>query len=175
MSDNTLSSLANNRINSNPSSSPAALDSDNSRKETMAAGNVFTWETKVLFGDIDFYGVVYYLKYFDWCTRAREEFILSHHPDELGSVCPAVLDVTHKFLRSAKLLDRIRIAVTFSDIKRTSVQMNFDIYREDYSGRELLGTHRQKILFLTREGKIARMSPALFATVKYYERREPLG
>ena len=132
--------------------------------------DVFSWETKVLFGDIDFYGVVYYLKYFDWCTRCREDFITSLLPDELMTTFSSVAEVNHKFVRPAKMLDIVRIEASFSDIRKASVDMHFDIYRRADDGKELLGTHRQKILFLDREGRITRMTPALQATVRRYER-----
>lgn len=149
---------------------PSAMALYEDGNEPEPGGNIYSWDTKVLFGDIDLYGVVYYLKYFDWCTRVREYFILSLHPDELHRVCPSVLEVVHKFLRPAKLNDHISIELHFTDVKKTSVRMNFDIYRKSPGGRELLGTQGQRVLFLSREGKITKMSPELFATVKQYER-----
>ncbi len=154
-------------------SNEALCNQHNGGPECEAAlhSNVFSWETKVLFGDIDFYGVVYYLKYFDWCTRCREDFITSHLPDELLTTCSSVAEVNHKFMRPAKLLDIVRIEASFSDIRKASCDMHFEIYRRADDGKELLGTHRQKILFLDRAGRITRMSPALQATLRRYERQ----
>ena len=130
--------------------------------------NVHCWRTKVLFGDIDYFGVVFYLKYFDWCTQAREHFILSHHPEELNTVCPSVIEVSHKFHHAARLNDDIHIEISFHEIKRTSVWMYFQIHRLTGEHTQLIGTHRQRILFLTRDGKITRMSSALFSTLQRY-------
>jgi len=141
-------------------------------------GDVFRWETKVLFKDIDFYGVVYYLKYLDWCAQAREYFILGHFPDELSRVCPAVLEVKHKFQQPAKLNDTILVESQFQEVKKTSVQMVFRIYRLEHEAKELIGVQEQRILFLSREGKIVKMSPELHAILKKYERldgRHPVG
>jgi YbgC/YbaW family acyl-CoA thioester hydrolase len=134
------------------------------------SNDVFRWETRVLFKDIDFYGVVYYLKYLDWCAQAREHFILEHFPDELGRICPAVIEVKHTFQHPAKLNDAILVEARFQEVKRTSVQMHFRIYRREQEAKELIGIQEQRVLFLSREGKIVKMSPELYAIVKKYER-----
>ena len=132
-------------------------------------GNSFRWSTKALFGDIDYYGVVFYLRYFDWCTQAREHFILSHLPDALNKTCSSVIEVIHKFHRPARLNDDIVIEVSSQEVKRASVQMIFRIYRVTGSVRELIGEQRQKILFLDREGKLTRMLPEVCSMLKHYE------
>jgi YbgC/YbaW family acyl-CoA thioester hydrolase len=131
--------------------------------------NPFCWNRKVLFGDIDYYGVVYYLRYFDWCTQAREHFILSHFPDALEKTYSSVAEVVHKFHGPARLNDNIRIEVTFQDIRRASALMFFHIYRVTQNGKELIGEHRQKILFVDREGRVTRMLPEINSLMKQYE------
>lgn len=127
---------------------------------TVAAGTIGT-ELRVRYAETDAMGVVYYANYLAWFEIGRTGWIRAHgftyrQVEEQGLLLP----VTHAscdYRQSARYDDLVRVETTITRLSRASVAFGYRVVRAEPAPEILLAEGRTEHVFLTREGRIARL------------------
>ena len=98
----------------------------------------FNYKFKIYYEDTDSGGVVYYANYLKFFERARSEAIYSMKLSNKillnnYGILIIVKSCNIKYIRPAKLEDKLEIKSIVKSITKTSFIMNQDIYREKES------------------------------------------
>lgn len=125
---------------------------------------------RVIYGDTDQMGVVYYANYLRWFERGRSEFLrqigLPYSTIEKAGFHFPVAEVSCRYSQSACYDDLIEIATELSDLRRASLSFQYLISREKDHALLASGTTRHACIDhrgqLTRIPKI--LADALAAT-----------
>lgn len=112
---------------------------------------MFNWRVRVYYEDTDAGGVVYHANYLRFMERARSEWLRDiGHP--VGQIAKrdhclfVVREVNMKFLRPAKLDDELIVGARLVATRRTSMQIEQQIWRDnDESGDVLLNAMIQLV------------------------------
>lgn len=116
----------------------------------------FTQKRIVTIGDTDMFGVVYYLKYLQWCAEARELFAFEYVEGFPEQHLISVVDMDTRFFTPAKLKDKISIKIHLDFTERkTTHHMYFDV-RRALDDKQIV-FHRQTLLFTSLDGKILKL------------------
>lgn len=113
---------------------------------------------RVIYGDTDCGGVMYYANYLRLFEMGRTEFIracgLSYREieEELGVILP-VVEVSVRYKASARYDDLLRIKTTLLEAKSFKILFNYQIFRED----TLLVEGSTLHVAINKEGKIVRI------------------
>jgi len=100
---------------------------------------------RVYYEDTDLGGVVYYANYLKFCERARSEIFFKNGLLPIKNGCHFVVtDIDAKFIKSAKFADILEIKTKVIEIKKVSVILNQEIFKED----EKIFQMRVKLAFL---------------------------
>ena len=130
---------------------------------------------RVIYGDTDQMGVVYYANYLKWFEMGRTELLrqigISYTSVEDKGLHFPVTEVSCRYLRPARYDDRITIETGLSTLGRASLSFTYGIFRED---RELIASGWTKHACVDGKGKIIKMpspmenalKPALSGTPK---------
>jgi len=122
---------------------------------------------RVIYGDSDQMGVVYYANYLRFFEAGRNEFIRAKglryrdFEDRYGLVLP-VAEANVKYLSPARYDDLLTIEVTLAEARRASARFTYRIVRED---GVLLATGHTVHACVDRGGKVKRMPPELVAAL----------
>lgn len=114
---------------------------------------------RVIYGDTDQMGVVYYANYFRYFEFSRSEYFRSkggsyRELERRGLLLP-VVEATCSYKASAKYDDVLVVRAWVSELKRASLTFSYEIRRE---GEErVLATGRTVHACITREGKPVRL------------------
>jgi acyl-CoA thioester hydrolase len=97
-----------------------------------------TTEIRVIFGDTDQMGIVYYANYLRWFEASRGELLrTAGRPyaelERAGWGMP-VIEAHAKYIRPARYDDLVQVTVTVDELKRASVRFRYEVRR----GEELL-------------------------------------
>ncbi len=118
---------------------------------------------RVIYGDTDQMGVVYYANYLRWFERGRSEFLrqigLPYSIVERQGVHFPVLEVTCCYTQSARYDDLIEIATDLAGIGRASLTFNYRISRP--ADQCILATGATKHASLDSSGRIVRIPKIL--------------
>ena len=123
---------------------------------------------RVIYGDTDQMGVVYYANYLSWFERGRAEF-LRHTGlpylkiEEQGFHFP-VTEVICRYSQSARYDDVVRIETELAATSRATLTFRYRIERE--SDKCLLATGSTKHACVDRRGRVARIPKILEDVLK---------
>jgi acyl-CoA thioester hydrolase len=118
---------------------------------------------RVLYGDTDQMGVVYYANYLRYFEAGRGEFLRAHGQhyrdiENAGLRLP-VVEATVRYQRPAKYDDVLVIETTVAEAKRASVLFTYRVLR----GAEELATGATRHACLDLQGRPTRLPPKLIA------------
>jgi acyl-CoA thioester hydrolase len=121
-------------------------------------------ELRVIYGDTDQMGVVYYANYLRFMEAGRNEFIRAHglryrdFEERFGLRLP-VADAAVSYKLPARYDDVIAVETSLAELKRASVRFAYRIVRGD----ELLATGETVHACVDLEGRIRRLPAELVA------------
>lgn len=123
---------------------------------------------RVIYGDTDKMGVVYYANYLRWFERGRSEFLrqigLPYSAVEQEGVNFPVVEVTCRYVQSARYDDVVRIETEITEVGRASLSFRYQIRRE--SDATLLATGTTKHASIDASGQIVRIPRPLLDAIK---------
>jgi len=128
--------------------------------------NVATY--RVIYGDTDQMGVVYYANYLRWFERGRAELLRQigmpySSVEEKGFFFP-VIEVSCRYLKPARFDDEIAIETTLTALSRVTLDFSYKISRK--SNSQLLAEGSTRHACVDHEGKVAKISTVLENALK---------
>jgi len=101
---------------------------------------------RVIYGDTDQMGIVYYANYLRWFEKGRSEFLreiaLPYSMIERQGFHFPVVEVSCRYVESARYDDLIQIETELSECRRASLMFNYMIWRD--SDRSTIATGMTK-------------------------------
>lgn len=102
----------------------------------MTEVDPFAINVRVYYEDTDASGVVYHADYLRYCERARTEWLDSHGLDhrtlaEQYGAAFTLADMTVRFIRPARLDDRLTVHVAIGERRRARIVFEQEIWRSD--------------------------------------------
>ncbi len=127
-----------------------------------------TTSYRVIYGDTDQMGVVYYANYFRWFEKGRSEFLRAvglPYPtiEERGFNFP-VVEAACRYLQSARYDDEVQIETSLVELRRASLSFEYRILRA--SDARLLATGSTKHACVDSAGRMSRLPQALHDAIK---------
>jgi acyl-CoA thioester hydrolase len=125
-----------------------------------------TTSIRVIYGDSDQMGVVYYANYLRFFEAGRNEFIRAKglryrdFEERHGLVLP-VAEASVKYLAPARYDDLLEVEVTLAEARRASARFTYRVLRDG----EVLATGHTVHACVGRDGKIRRMPAELIAAL----------
>jgi acyl-CoA thioester hydrolase len=124
-------------------------------------------ELRVIYGDTDQMGVVYYANYLRFMEAGRNEFIRAsglryRDFEERFSLRLPVADASVSYRLPARYDDLIAVETTLDELKRASVRFSYRIVR----GGDLLATGATVHACVDLEGRIRRLPAELVALLQ---------
>ncbi|ATB48743.1 acyl-CoA thioesterase [Corallococcus macrosporus] len=128
---------------------------------------------RVIYGDTDQMGVVYYANYFRYFEFARSEYFRARggsyaELERSGALLP-VAEASCQYKASARYDDLLVIQTTVSELRRASIVFTYALFR-DGAPRTLLCTGRTRHACVGRDGRPTRLPDAL---IRLLESPEP--
>jgi acyl-CoA thioester hydrolase len=134
----------------------------------MTTNLINTTDYRVIYGDTDQMGVVYYANYLRWFERGRSEFLrqigLPYANIEAAGLHFPVAEVTCRYAQSARYDDVVEIATALAELSRVYLLFEYKIFRQ--AGRVLLATGSTKHACIDREGQVKRIPKMLLDAVE---------
>ncbi len=128
--------------------------------------NVTTY--RVIYGDTDQMGVVYYANYLRWFESGRSAFLrqigLPYSLIEQQGIHFPVSEVSCRYANPARYDDVVRIETQLTELGRASLSFVYRISRE--SNNDELATGSTKHACLDHAGKVTRIPAMLLDAVK---------
>jgi acyl-CoA thioester hydrolase len=121
-------------------------------------------EIRVIYGDTDQMGVVYYANYLRFFESSRNEFIRAKglryrdFEGEYGLVLP-VVEAAVQYRKPARYDDLLTVEISLDEARRASARFGYRILRQG----ELLATGHTVHACVDRDGRVKRMPEALLA------------
>ncbi|MFT3916027.1 MAG: thioesterase family protein [Anaeromyxobacteraceae bacterium] len=118
---------------------------------------------RVIYGDSDQMGVVYYANYLRYFEAGRNEFIRAKglryrdFEERYGLVLP-VAEAAVKYLVPARYDDLLTIEVSLAEARRASARFTYRVVRDD---GQVLATGHTVHACVDRDGKVKRLPPEL--------------
>ncbi len=129
----------------------------------MAANIVNLTSYRVIYGDTDQMGVVYYANYLRWFERGRSEFLRQlgtpYGAIESREIHFPVTEVSCRYLSSARYDDVITIETRLSAVKRATLTFTYRIIRKGENTLLSVGSTRHACV--DGQGQVAKIPPAL--------------
>jgi acyl-CoA thioester hydrolase len=118
-----------------------------------------TTSYRVIYGDTDQMGVVYYANYLRWFEQGRSEFLrqigLPYQTIEEQGLHFPVTEVSCRYFRSARYDDVITIATQLTSVGRATLNFDYTISREADSASLASGSTRHACV--DADGRITRI------------------
>jgi acyl-CoA thioester hydrolase len=132
------------------------------------AGIINVTSYRVIYGDTDQMGVVYYANYLRWFERGRSELLrqigLPYSMVEQQGIHFPVVEVTCRYAQSARYDDLILIETELADAGRASLSFHYRILRE--TDRDILATGTTKHASIASSGQIIRIPKIMLDAIK---------
>jgi acyl-CoA thioester hydrolase len=127
-------------------------------------------EIRVIYGDTDQMGVVYYANYLRWFEAGRTEFLrakgLSYMDFEsTEKLILPVAEAGVSYLKPARYDDLVSIETSLANVRRASARFEYAVRR----GQDLLATGFTVHACVDGEGRIRRLPPDFLARMKVGE------
>ncbi|MDP9130976.1 MAG: acyl-CoA thioesterase [Candidatus Binatota bacterium] len=130
---------------------------------------------RVIYGDTDQMGVVYYANYLRWFERGRAEFLrqigLPYANIEAAGFHFPVAEVKCRYAQSARYDEIIEIATTLVDLSRVYLVFDYQISRQ--ADQLTLATGSTKHACIDREGQLKRIPQMLADAIELAKRNPP--
>ncbi len=130
---------------------------------------------RVIYGDTDQMGVVYYANYLRWFERGRAEFLrqigLPYANIEAAGFHFPVAEVKCRYAQSARYDEIIEIATTLVNLSRVYLVFDYQISRQ--ADQLTLATGSTKHACIDREGQLKRIPQMLAAAIELAKRNPP--
>jgi len=131
---------------------------------------VHSYSHRVLYGDTDAAGVVYYANYLRYFERGRTEYMRDlvrmtyREIEDLGLVLP-VIECYSRYKAPAAYDDLLTTETSLAEVKNISCRFNYRIYRDAPAGtaRTLLAKGYTVHASVNRDGKLTRLPQELLA------------
>ncbi len=133
-------------------------------------------QIRVIYGDTDQMGVVYYANYLRWFEASRTEFLrakgVSYQDFETreGLILP-VSEAGVSYRRPARYDDLVSIEATLAEARRASARFEYEVKRGD----ELLATGFTVHACVDREGRVRRLPDDFLRRISAGEPAEAKG
>ena len=118
---------------------------------------------RVIYGDTDMMGVVYYGNYFRYFEAGRSEFLraagLPYGAFETAGYMLPITSASAKYRASARYDDLLTLETTVSAVKMASLQMTYRLVRE--ADDSLIATGETVHACVDRSGRVTRIPPML--------------
>ncbi len=119
-------------------------------------------EIRVIYGDTDQMGVVYYANYLRWFEAGRNELIRARgltyrEVEERFKVMLPVVEAQVSYRAPARYDDLVAVETSLADVRRASARFAYRILRGD----EVLATGHTVHACVDQGGRVSRMPPAL--------------
>ena len=122
---------------------------------------------RVIYGDTDQMGVVYYANYLRWFETGRSEFLrqigLPYSTIEQQGFNFPVVEVTCRYVQSARYDEVIQIETALGELGRASLSFHYRVKRK--TDNCLLASGSTKHACVDRAGRVTRMPEFLAAAV----------
>jgi acyl-CoA thioester hydrolase len=122
---------------------------------------------RVIYGDTDQMGIVYYANYLRWFEQGRSEFLrqigLPYSAIEMAGFHFPVAEVACRYNHSARYDDVVEIETTLTELGRASLSFQYRISRE--SDRCVLATGSTRHACIDRDGQLTRIPNNLQETL----------
>jgi enediyne biosynthesis thioesterase len=109
------------------------------------------------FEETNLVGNVYYVNHLRWQGRCREMFLHDHAPeilDELsGDLVLATVRCSCEYLAELEAFDEIVLRMRLGGAVQNRITLNFEYWRQNKEGEELIARGEQVIACMRREGK----------------------
>lgn len=132
---------------------------------------------RVIYGDTDQMGVVYYANYFRYFEFSRSEYLRaqgwSYREMEAEGALLPVVDAQCSYKSSAKYDDLLVIRAAVTELRRASLVFSYEIRRE--ADGLLLATGRTMHACIGRDGKPTRIPEKVAALLRKAESNPPEG
>jgi len=127
-------------------------------------------EIRVIYGDTDQMGVVYYANYLRWFEAGRTEFLRAKglFYNDSASTEKLILPVAEagvSYLKPARYDDLVSIETSLANVRRASARFEYAVRR----GQDLLATGFTVHACVDGEGRIRRLPPDFLARMKVGE------
>ncbi len=123
---------------------------------------------RVIYGDTDQMGVVYYANYLRWFEMGRTELLreigAAYAGVEASGFFFPVTEVSCRYWKPARFDDEIVVETALTELGRATLVFGYKIAREKDAA--LLAEGWTRHACLDRRGKVARISPALAAALQ---------
>ena len=127
-----------------------------------------TSRIRVIYGDTDQMGVVYYANYFRFFEAARAEFLRALGGDyrtmEAGGALLPVIEATCQYKAPARYDDILRIETRITEVKRVTFTFSYVVVRD--GDGQLLSTGKTVHACVNREGKPRRLPEQIASWVE---------
>ncbi|HXV83731.1 MAG TPA: thioesterase family protein [Candidatus Binatia bacterium] len=122
---------------------------------------------RVIYGDTDQMGVVYYANYLRWFEKGRSEFLrqigLPYPVIEQKGVHFPVVEVTCRYAQSARYDEVIQIETELAEVRRASLSFSYRIRRETED--TILATGTTKHASIDGSGQVVRIPKMLLDAI----------
>jgi len=131
---------------------------------------------RVIYGDTDQMGVVYYANYLRWFEAGRAEFLrvkgvsYAAFERDLGLLLP-VSEATVSYRSPARYDDLVTVETSLAEVKRVSARFAYRVL----CGSDLLATGSTVHACVDRDGRIRRLPPEFLAGLCAGEDLSPTG
>ena len=123
---------------------------------------------RVIYGDTDQMGVVYYANYLRWFERGRSEFLrqigLPYAGIEAAGFHFPVAEVSCRYAQSARYDDVIEITTILVELSRVYLLFEYQIFRQ--TDHLMLATGSTKHACIDRDGRVKRIPKMLVEAVE---------
>lgn len=123
---------------------------------------------RVIYGDTDQMGVVYYANYLRWFEIGRTELLrqlgLPYASVEAAGFLFPVTEVSCRYFRPARFDDEIAIETTLAAAGRATLAFSYKIIRK--ADAQLIAEGATRHACVDRQGKMTKFSPQLAKTLK---------
>ena len=115
------------------------------------------------FEETNLVGNVYYVNHLRWQGRCREMFLHDHAPEILEELARdlalATVRCSCEYLAELEAFDEIVLRMRLGGAVQNRITLNFEYWRQNKEGEELIARGEQVIACMRREGKRAVPTP----------------
>jgi enediyne biosynthesis thioesterase len=109
------------------------------------------------FEETNLVGNVYYVNHLRWQGRCREMFLHDHAPEILDEISRdlalATVRCSCEYLAELEAFDEIVLRMRLGGAVQNRITLNFEYWRQNKGGEELIARGEQVIACMRREGK----------------------
>ena len=108
------------------------------------------------FEETNLVGNVYYVDHLRWQGRCREMFLRDHAPEILTELSQGLALATVRcscdYLAELEAFDQLVVRMRLGEVVQNRITLNFEYWRQNGQGEELVARGEQTIACLRREG-----------------------